>query len=153
MHANRLTRLLLFFLAFFVLIFLNTDSFASTIRQHDGIPAVLVNKYWKFTPKEHNASEYFYANRSTFIAKHTLRGTFYSKNISYEHINGFYILQGTDSKSPQNMVWWFIRPIKKWSTIKLGYTSLPLHSIPNHSPKYYARNTAVRTSEVTAILH
>ena len=52
-------------------------------------------------------------------------------------VNGVYIITGTYSNSTNNVIWWFVKPNKSWTKIRIGFTKVPFKSIPNHASDYY----------------
>lgn len=142
---------LLFFVAMLMLL-VGLGNPASASKRM-GVPPILINKYWKYTPQNSSLTQYFYGTRSTFFAKHTMQGNFNSSVLSWACFSGYYTMQGIDSKKRGYFDWWFIKPNKNCSKIRFGYITIPESKIPKHSPSYYANKVATRTSSVTAILH
>lgn len=147
---KKLKWVLVFLATFTCLAGFGKPAFAS---KRMGVPPILINKYWKYTPQNSSLTQYFYGTRGKFFAKNTVQGNFNSSVLSWACFSGYYTMQGIDSKKPNYFDWWFIKPNKNYSRIRFGYITIPKTKIPKHSPSYYANKVATRTSSVTAILH
>ena len=123
----------------------------STVKQYEGMPSKLNNKYWMVKDNDHK--EFYYGTKRKLYGKHTKIGSFYSKWLSYMKVNGVYIITGTYSDSTNDVIWWFVKPNKSWTKIRIGFTKVPFKSIPDHSPSYYMKSVATRVTKVTAMLY
>jgi len=103
--------------------------------------------------KNKGHKEFYFGKQSKFYGRHTKIGNVYSKWLGYMKVKGVYIITGTDSGNTHKTIWWFIKPNKNYTKIKIGFTRVLTDQIPTHRPGYYMKDTAARVSEVTAMLY
>ena len=128
------------------------ENTVNAAKVHEGVPSVLLNKYWVIYNKHHKA-EYFYVGKDTITLKHGKQGNIIGKYTCYSKVNGWYVLSSNDPNNSSNGIWWFVKPFNSWKNIKFGYAILPVNKVPTYAPGYYTQKSAHRVSKVTAILH
>ncbi|WP_299515989.1 hypothetical protein [uncultured Rummeliibacillus sp.] len=143
-----LKKLLIIFIFMFSFSYCNYAN-AQKIKTKNGLPHKLVNTNWGNS----NHNEYFLFRKTSIEAKGTNRGAFYTKDISYEIFDGYYVLIGIDSANENKMIWWFIKTNKSLKSIHIGYLVKDRDKIPTRSPKYYTKTKAFKVTKVTAMLY
>lgn len=158
MNMKKISMYVLTFVSALVVSVCFTFVAKADVTVREGMPSVLLGKYWQATIKDTTYGvkrhQYFYATKDGFVLKHIKGGTLRAKWMIYKKLDDHaYTLNGADSKDVTKAIWIFIKPNHNWTKIRIGYTRLPINTLPKYYPIHYAKTIATRTSKVTAILH
>ncbi|KRM12240.1 hypothetical protein [Lentilactobacillus farraginis] len=121
---------------------------------YNKVPKVLIGKYWKINKSKNGSSaKYFWGSKREYVFKRVGKKKLVSKiHYSIKYHTG-YILIGSDPRSANKYIWWYLRPFDHFKKIQVGFTTISKKKTPKGLPSQYAKSIAYRINKDGAPIH